>query len=163
MDLWMDCILDGIKGDVLTLLSLCMLVEKHFIVHLKNNQVWTSFKNEPLDHQTTLQQCDLHLIYLGCGIFTKLIQPKTPLQILSAPGPDVTMVVVGTLQSNVSDLSREESNTLDKLIYSGLGIRLQRPKQVVAIGTPTIKQETAQHQFPQRQNQQLTMLQIQRY
>ena len=132
VDSWMDCILEGIKGDVLNLLSLCMLVEKHVVVHLKNNQVWRSFKNEPPDHQTALQQCDLHLIYLGHGIFTKLIQCKTPLQILSAPGADVTTVVVGTLQSNVNDLSQEESNTLDKLIYSGLGIRLQRPKQVAA-------------------------------
>ena len=89
-DSWMDCVVEGVKGDVLTLLSLCMLVEKHVIIHLKNNQVWTSFKNVPLDHQTALQQCDLHLIYLGHGIFTKLIQHKMPLQILSTPGADVT-------------------------------------------------------------------------
>ena len=93
-----------------------MHAKKHIVVHLKNNQVWKSFKNVPLDYQTALQQCHLHLIYLGCGIFTKLIQCKMPLQILSAPGVDVTTVVVGTIQGSVNDLSQEESKTLDKLI-----------------------------------------------
>ena len=51
MDSWIDCIVEGVKGDVLNLLSLCMLVEKHVIVHLENNQA--CFKNVPSDHQTT--------------------------------------------------------------------------------------------------------------
>ena len=67
----------------------------------------------------------LHLIHLGHGIFTKLIQHKMPLQILSAPGADVTTVVVGMIQGSVNDLSQEESKILGKLIYSGLGIGLQ--------------------------------------
>ena len=42
---WLDSVHDGRKSDVLALLSLCMLVEKRVLVHLHNNQIWTSLKD----------------------------------------------------------------------------------------------------------------------
>ena len=89
----------------------------------------------------TLQQSDLHLIYLWCRTFTKLKQCSTPLQILSTPGANATTIVVGTMQGSVNGLTLEECKTLDKLIYSGTGIGLHRPRQAAATCASVVKQE----------------------
>ena len=72
MDSWLDSILDGRKGDVLTLQSLCMLTEFHVLVHLKGGKIWTSLKKVPSSHTLIMQQVNLHSVYLGCGNFAKL-------------------------------------------------------------------------------------------
>ena len=113
MDTWIDSIVDGRKGDVLTLLSLYILVKKHVVVHLKNGQVWNSFKVKPVDHKTAMAQADIHLIYLGWGIFAQLKPRPTPLQITSNPDPSITTLVVGTVIGY--DLTAEENKTLNLL------------------------------------------------
>ena len=44
LDNWLDSIQDGCKGDVLSLLGLCLLIEKHVLVHLSNGLLWSSLK-----------------------------------------------------------------------------------------------------------------------
>ena len=61
---WLDSIQDGRKGDVLSLLSLCMLVEKHVLVHLHNGQIWTSLYDSEGVHDAILDKVDIHLVYL---------------------------------------------------------------------------------------------------
>ena len=39
LDNWLDSVQDGRKGDVLTLLGLCMLIEKHTLVHLHDGAI----------------------------------------------------------------------------------------------------------------------------
>ena len=39
LDNWLDSVQDGRKGDVLTLLGLCMLIEKHTLVHLHGRAI----------------------------------------------------------------------------------------------------------------------------
>ena len=51
---WLDSIQDGRKGDVLSLLSLCMLIEKHVLVHLHNGQIWTSLYDSAGSHDAIL-------------------------------------------------------------------------------------------------------------
>ena len=72
MDSWLDSMIDGCKGDVRTLLGLCMLVKKHILVHLKNGKLWTSLKTLPSSHAKGLKQVNLHLVYLGRDNFIKL-------------------------------------------------------------------------------------------
>ena len=120
MDAWMDSFVDGRKSDVLTLLSLCILVKKNVVVHLKNGQVWNSFKIKPVDNKTAVAQVDIHLIYLGRGIFAQLKPRPTPLQIISNPECSVTTVVIGMVIGY--DLTAEENKTRNKLITSGLGV-----------------------------------------
>ena len=122
MDSWLDSVIDGRKGDVLTLLGLSMLVEKHVLVHLKGGNIWSSLKTIPPKHSDALKQIDLHLVYLGRGNFIWLQVRSTPLQALPTTSSDTTTVIVGTMLS----LSPEEDKTLDKLIMSGLGIGLDR-------------------------------------
>ena len=62
---WLDSVHDGRKGDVLSLLSLCMLIEKHGLVHLHNGQIWTSLIDSTGSHDAILSKVDIHLVYLG--------------------------------------------------------------------------------------------------
>ena len=39
-DNWMDRVSEGRKGDILALYGLCMLFEKHAVVHLHNGVIW---------------------------------------------------------------------------------------------------------------------------
>ena len=61
----LDSVHDGRKGDVLSLLSLCMLIEKHVLVHLNNGQIWMSLHDAAGSHDTLLSKVDIHLVYLG--------------------------------------------------------------------------------------------------
>ena len=45
LDNWLDGIQDGCKGDVLSLLGLCLLVEKHVLVHLSKGVLCSSLKD----------------------------------------------------------------------------------------------------------------------
>ena len=74
LDNWLDGIQDGCKGNILSLLGLCLLVEKHVLVHLSNGMLWSSLKNS-MDlhlHDDMLKKVDLHMVYLGRGNFTLL-------------------------------------------------------------------------------------------
>ena len=44
LDNWLDSVQDGRKGDILSLLGLCLLIEKHILVHLSNGLLWSSLK-----------------------------------------------------------------------------------------------------------------------
>ena len=87
IDTLMNSIVDGRKGDVLTLLSLCILVKKHVAVHLKNGQVWNSFKVKLVKNNTAMAQANIHLIYLGRGSFAQLKPRLTLLQIINIWNP----------------------------------------------------------------------------
>ena len=62
---WMEGILDGRKGDVLVLNGLCLLIEQHSWVHLKDGKVWCSLCNPLKTHTEVMDQCNLHLAYPG--------------------------------------------------------------------------------------------------
>ena len=70
---WSDSISDGRKGDVLVLDSLCMLFSKHAVVDLHNNVVWSTLDSLSNNHLDNLQKCDIHLCYLGRGLFMELV------------------------------------------------------------------------------------------
>ena len=118
---WLDSIHDGRKGDVLSLLSLCMLVEKHVLVHLHNGEIWTSLYDSAGSHDAILNKVDIHLVYLGRGNFALLQKRESALQMVHR-SPDVESMVTGTF----IPLSPDENRTLDCLIFSGLGFGLDR-------------------------------------
>ena len=63
---------DGHKGDVLPLMGLCLLIEKHVMVPLQGGTIWTSLKVILVMHDEMIKQVDLHLVYLGRGYFVRL-------------------------------------------------------------------------------------------
>ena len=82
LETWLDSIQDGRKGDILALLSLCMLVEKHVLVHLHNNQICTSLQDSDAVHDIMMSKVDIHLVYLGWGNFALLQKRESALQIV---------------------------------------------------------------------------------
>ena len=118
---WLDSVHEGRKGDVLALLSLCMLVEKHVLVHLHNNQIWTSLRNSEDSHNVILSKVDIHLVYLGRGNFALLQKRENALQTVHR-SPEIDSIVIGTF----IPLSPDEDKTLNRLIFSGLGFGLDR-------------------------------------
>ena len=69
---WSESILTGLKGDILALYGLCVLMDKHCLLHLKNGRVWTTVQNPLKDYEQLLRLCRYHLVYLGRGIFMAL-------------------------------------------------------------------------------------------
>ena len=132
---WLDSVHDGRQGDVLALLSLCMLVGKHVLVHLHNSQTWTSLYDSAGLHDAILSKVDIHLVYLGRGNFALLQKRESELQIVHR-SPDVESIVISTF----IPLSPDEDKTLDHLILSGLGFGLDHDMKAkhTDIGKPSM-------------------------
>ena len=115
---WAAGILRDIKADFLALYGLCLLTERHAVIHLKDGKIWTSLKNPPNDHDKILEMCQLHLVYLGWNLFVELTKRLNPIQIIDS-NEDVKVISLGGLTFG-------ESETLDKVIYRGLGVGVYR-------------------------------------
>ena len=72
LDNWLDSIQESHKGDVLVLLGLCLLIEKHVLMHLHNGTLWSSLKDSTDSQDELLCKSDLHFMYLGRGNFATL-------------------------------------------------------------------------------------------
>ena len=94
---WLEAVIDGRKGDVLTLFALNILTDMHIYVHLHDNGHWTTLKYVPSMHEDITRCCDVHLLYLGCGLYIELTERKSPLEIVDNPDPHVKLLVIGEL------------------------------------------------------------------
>ena len=110
---WAAGILGNIKADFFALYGLCLLTDKHVVVHLKDGKIWTTLKNPPDDHDKILEMCQLHLVYLGRNLFVELTKRLNPIQIIES-SDDVKVISLG-------ELTFDECATLDKVIHQGLG------------------------------------------
>ena len=119
---WLDSISDGRKGGVLALYGLCLLFSNHAVVHLHNNLVWSTLASLSNNHLEDIQKCDIHLCYLGRGLFMELVQHDIPLQILDDK-PNVQSLVIG-------ELSMEEESTYKSISLSRLGSAVNHPMKV---------------------------------
>ena len=81
-------------------------------VHLKNGKVWSTLHANPLHHDELIMRCDMHLVYMGFGIF--LHRVRQPIV------PDVK--ILGTIHS-------DDQATLHKLVPTSKGvIGMTKPK-----------------------------------
>ena len=128
LDYSLDSVQEGRKGDVLTLLGLCMLIEKHALVHLHRGSIWTSLKDYQDSHYESLSKSDIHLIYLGRGNFARLTTCPTPLSVVDETASSQT-VLIGTL----FPFTPSESKALDTLIKTGLGVAIARDESKLPI------------------------------
>ena len=78
LDEWMESVKQGCRGDTLALYGLCLLTDSHCVVHLSRNRLWCSLSEPPEDHKTLMKQCEIHLCYLGNGIFVQLLPHEEP-------------------------------------------------------------------------------------
>ena len=68
----------------------------------------------PSTHEETLCKCKVHALYLGRGLFVKLMEWDVPLQIKDNPDPKVTSIVTG-------ELTEWEQKMYDDILHTGLG------------------------------------------
>ena len=71
-------------------------------------------KNPPVTHDKILSMCNFHLIYLGRRLFIELTKCSWPLEIIDST-EEVKVVAIG-------GLTFSESESLDKVIFRGLGV-----------------------------------------
>ena len=121
-DKWSDGISDGRKGDILALHGLCMLFSKHTLVHLHNEIIWSTLDSSSANLLNDLDKFDLHLCYLGRGLFMELVEQVTLLRILENSKENVQTLVIG-------ELSIDEEVTYDSITHTGLGVAVN-PLQV---------------------------------
>ena len=103
---WLKGIKDGRRPDILGLFLLCVIMGTHCFVHTRAG-IWTTLFKEPSTHQELIQQCNLHLGYLGHGIYVEFI-PRTEtvsFEIFGLPKPvsvnmDSKPVTLGTLTAD---------------------------------------------------------------
>ena len=78
---WLCSVNSGRCRDILSVYMVSIATGVHTMVHLKDGKVWCTLKNDEM-----LEQCEKHLVYLGFGIYLRLVK-REPL-------------VVGTLTFN---------------------------------------------------------------
>ena len=99
------------------LLALNALLETHAVVHISNNQMWTTLNDPPESHDRILERCDYHLVYLGKGNFIELAERQRPLIVIHTDD-DIKTVEIGSL-------TFDEEETLNSVISKGLDTTLK--------------------------------------
>ena len=72
MKQWELSIKQNRRADIMLLFTLCTLVSKHAIVHLRNGNIWMTIENATYNHDKLLDMCDFHFAYIGNGLFAGL-------------------------------------------------------------------------------------------
>ena len=118
---WLTGPKTGKRVDLLALFLLCKITKSHCFVHLKDCQYWTSLEEIPVDHDTLLQKCNLHLAYLGVVItLNSLLRTVTyEYEIFGVSSP-LNVDVVDTKLQIIGSLTADEESTLSQLLNTGL-------------------------------------------
>ena len=136
LGLWAEAIQDGWCPDFFVLYVLSALLEIHMIIHLKDGGILTMMEN-PLDHHGELLACcELHLAYMGHGLFVELVRRKHPLIIVNQDTDVKT--------TELACLTFDEEETLNYIVYHGIGKALgsgDEPSRKQESTVPTVKQE----------------------
>ena len=137
LEVWAESIKDGRRPDFFVLLALNALIETHAVVHISNNQMWTTLNDPPENHDRILERCDYHLVYLGKGNFIELAERQWPLIVIHTDD-DIKTVEIGSL-------TFDEEETLNSVISKGLDTTLKCKSAPLPESTPLehtlVKQE----------------------
>ena len=139
---WKQGIKSGMRADCLALHGLCLVCDVHCFVHLKNGEYWSSLQDDPQDHDIYLERCNIHLAYIGRGIFVELEMrlETTEFEIFRVETP-VRVETVETKTVVTGELDSNESETLKCLLQTGLNT-----KHAPLYDTVTVKQDSSQVQ-----------------
>ena len=72
LDTWAEGVKIGRRADILSIFALSALISKHTLVHLQNGNLWTTINTVSSDHDELLSKCEVHLAYVGNGLFCEL-------------------------------------------------------------------------------------------
>ena len=84
LDDWLNAIKSNRRGDIVCVFFLSMVTGNHTAIHLKNDKVWSTLKMVPLLYDNLVERCEIHLVYMGFGIFLwlkkwQIANPELPL------------------------------------------------------------------------------------
>ena len=131
LDIWMDALSDGRKGDTLSLYGLSMILDVHTVVHLRNGKIWTTMDSPPDKHSDLISKCLIHVAYLGRGLFVELVKREKPLEVIKSKD--------GVLSYVVGELSITEQESFDRTLRTGLGISTSNESLLVDLSVPQKK------------------------
>ena len=116
---WLKDVKANSRADVLTLFILCIATDTHCFVHTKVGY-WTTLLDDPKKHMEYVQQCSLHLSYLGNGSYAQheICTETVAYEIFRLPEP--LEVDVESQPIEIGTCTAEESETLDKLLRLGI-------------------------------------------
>ena len=115
---WLESVSSRMKGDVLAVYGLSMLLDIHTVMHLRNGATWSTLKHVCAMHDENLDKCQVHMVYVGQGLFVELVKRDKSLQILPGPDKNVQSLVVGELTVELA--------ILDSVQLSGVGVGIDR-------------------------------------
>ena len=72
LDTWAEGVKLGRRADILSVFALSALISKHTLIHLRNGNIWTTMETSNMDHDDLMKDCDVHLAYLGNGLFSEI-------------------------------------------------------------------------------------------
>ena len=72
LDTWAEGVKLGRRADILSVFALSALMSKHTLIHLRNGNIWTTMETSNMDHDELMKNCDVHLTYLGNGLFSEI-------------------------------------------------------------------------------------------
>ena len=106
------------RADELSLLILCIISVTHVFVHLTNNKYWTSLKEKPATHLEFTQHCNLHLSYMGRGLYVEHVM-QTELVSYNIFGVDEPVCMeISTKPVIIGTLTAKEDQTLDVILQT---------------------------------------------
>ena len=128
LDMWMDALSDGCKGDTLMLYGLSMILDIHTVVHLCNGKIWTTMESPPDDHLDLISKCLIHVAYVDRGLFVELVKREKPLEVIKSND--------GVFSYVVGELSVTEQSSFDKILRTGLGTSMSKDFLPVDLSVP---------------------------
>ena len=134
---WIKSVNNGCRADVLALFILCFVMGTHAFVHLNNNNYWTSLKDDPKNHSLYVQRCNIHVSYMGHGIFVEHALWTCVIQYEIFGVSEPLEVEVETEPVVVGKLSADETRTLNLLLQKGLSTS-RKPTATVSKPMPEV-------------------------
>ena len=130
LPVWLNGVKEGNRANILSIFIMCKVTQTHCFIHTKNG-IWSSLYEDPQTHQEYIQRCNLHLLYLGFGVYAELKARTQVIQYEIFGVPELLPVEVNVNEPAVGTLSVNETDTLQNLI--GNGITHNQPKLTVSV------------------------------
>ena len=107
---WLTSLKSSHRADMLRLFLLAIITETHCFVHTKHGY-WSTLQEEPDSHLQYVKRCNLHLSYIGNGMFMQHEFKMESVYYGIFGVSDPIQVDVETTTHTVGELTADESNS----------------------------------------------------
>ena len=129
---WLGGVKEGRWANILAIFLLCKVTQTHCFIHVKNGY-WSTLQEDPQSHLEYIKQCNLHLIYMGAGIFTESEARTEFIQYEIFGVSDLLPVEINVNKQSVRTLSAMETNTLILLMSNGTTQHQSKPTAIIKL------------------------------